>query len=403
MPKYVYNAKALSPVRILRGEIEAETKQQAINALSQMGHFPISVELLDIGSYRKNFWHLRKVSNKEMVLFTRQLSILLESGVNILQSLNMVSKQSSNGYLKMVLEDVVSKVKDGKPLSDSLASHPSVFSSLYSSMIATGEAGGNLAKTLNQLADFSEKNEEFKDSVRAALTYPVFVLCVGILTITILLVFVIPRLVNMFSDMGQVLPLPTRILIMISDALRNSWWIIIIFIFLGIFLGRRAYLKPNGKFLWDGFKLKIPFYGQITLKTEISRLMRTFSLLLSSGITLVPSMDISSSVLGNQVLKIEVQNLKEDISKGSNLSAVFKKSKFFPEFVTNIVAIGEETGALEKSLSRIAEEYEKDVDRSLKTLAQMLEPMIILGVGLVVGFIVLSMLLPIFQLNLIVK
>lgn len=402
MPRYVYIAKS-QPHRTIQGDIEAQSEQDAVNKLTKMGYFPISVKSEAAILARHDVLGLQKVLSKDIVLFTRQLSTLIESGVNIINGLDIISGQASNKYLKAILGDVITKIKDGKSLSECLAVHRRVFPDLYSSMIRTGEAGGNLGQTLKRLADFLEKEEEFKNSIRASLTYPIFVFSVGALTVLVLLVFVIPRLAAMFADMGQILPLPTRILIGASNFFQNYCWIITIKILIVLFLSRRISRMPQARLSLDRFKLKFAVFGQITLKTEISRLMRTLSLLLSSGIPITSSLEICVSVVENQILKSEVIKLKDQISSGSSLSASLGSSKLFGEFITSIVSIGEETGSLDKSLIRIADDYEREVDRTLKTLTRLLEPSVILIMGLIVGFIVLSMLLPIFQINLIVK
>ncbi|MDD5465947.1 MAG: type II secretion system F family protein [Candidatus Omnitrophica bacterium] len=401
MPIFVYLAKT-DPQNTIEGEIEAESVQEAINKIGQVGYFPISVTPKVKNSRVLNKTP-KKISKHDIVLFIRQLSTLVDSGVPIVSGLNIVMSQMPNLYLKEVLGDVVGRIKDGKSFSDSLATHPEVFPRLYTAIINSGEVSGSLKTTLTRLADFLEKEEEFRNSVRLALVYPAFVFCVGVLTVIVLIGFVIPRLVNMFEDMGQVLPLPTKILIEASVVFSKYWIIIIALALVVIFFLRRLYLSPPGRLAWDKFKLKLMVLGEITLKTEISRLTRTLSLLLSGGLSLVPSLDIVSSILENRVLKLETSQIKADIIGGLSLSNSMKKCKLFPNFVTNIVIIGEETGTLKKSLMRIADDYERDVDRSLKSLARMLEPVIILGVGLVVGFIVLAMLLPIFQINLIAR
>lgn len=398
MPKYIYTAKS-QPQTTVQGKLEAETEQEAINKLTKMGYFPISVknekDVLDAGASRR-FW---KVPKKEIVLFTRQLSSLIESGVNILNSLNIIAEQAPNKYLRVVLGDILAQIKDGKPLSDSLAAYPNLFPALYVAMIRTGESSGNLNETARRLADLLEKQDEFKSSVRAALVYPFFLIGVGIITVTVLLTFVIPRLVVMFEDMGQALPLPTQILINLSSFLEHYWWLILAVIFILVFLFKRAYSKPQGKASIDRFRLRIPLLGEIILKTEISNMMRTLSLLLSSGLPIISSLEIAISILDSEVLKKELEQFKGEISQGASFSSCLKTSNYFPVFVTNIVTVGEETGALDRSLLRIAEDYEKDTDRYLKTLTRLLEPSIILIMGLIVGFIVLSMLLPIFQIN----
>ncbi|MEW6101851.1 MAG: type II secretion system F family protein [Candidatus Omnitrophota bacterium] len=402
MPKFIYTAKD-SPQKAVQGEIEAESEQDAINKITRLGLFPVSVKSEDLTITRKGVLHLRRISSKEIVLFTRNLTTLIESGVNILNSIAIVSKQASNKYLRSVLNDISSKIKEGKSLSDSLISHPGYFSGLYTSMIHSGEVGGNLEQALKRLADYLEKEDEFKDSIRASLVYPAFVFSVGALTIIFLLTFVIPRLVTMFEDMGQSLPLPTKILIWVSTLLSTYGWAILLSGFVLVFFIKRFMKSQQGKSVWDEFILKRPFFGALVLRVEVSRLMRTLSLLLASGIPVVYAMDTANTVLDNRVLKNEIEKFKEKIKGGASFSNCLNESKLFPEMVVNIVSVGEETGTIEKSLLRIAEGYEKEVDRILKALMRLLEPFIILIMGLIVGFIVLSMLLPIFQINLIVR
>lgn len=402
MPRYFYTAKS-DPTNAIQGEIEASSEQDAINKLNQMGYFPVSLSAEHLSLEQQNILRIHKVNNSEIILFTRQLASLLESGVNIIRGLQIIVNQTQNKYFKIVLYDIVSKIKDGKPLSDTLALHPKLFSGLYISMIYSGEVGGNLELSLKRLADFLEKEEEFRNSIRAALTYPFFVMAVGFLTVIVLLTFVIPRLVTMFEDMGQALPLPTRMLIDLSGFLRSYWWMIIAVITICVFVSRRLYKSEEGRLFGDSLKLKVKLWAELITKTEIGRLSRTLSLLLSSGITMVHALDISRSMISNQVLINETQKIKEQITTGQSFSNSIKGSRLFPDFVVNIITIGEESGSLEKALLRIADDYEKDVDRTLKTLSRLLEPAMILVMGLIVGFIVLSMLLPIFQINLIVQ
>ncbi len=402
MPRYTYIAKS-QPNQTIQAEIEAESEQEVINKLKMMGYFPISIKSQGLVQNRQIAWRLRKSSKKDIAVFTRQLSNLVEAGINILNSLNIILMQTLNKYLKAVLSDIISKIKDGRSLSESMSAHPYLFSNLYTSMVHSGEVGGSIQQSLKRLADFLEKEEEFKNSLAAALIYPAFVFGVGTLTVIILLGFVIPKLITMFEDMGQILPLPTRILMSVSGFLRGYWWLILAALFISIFFLRRLYQSPQGRIQCDRLKLKTIILGKIILETEISRMMRTLSLLLSGGMPIVYSLDVTISVIENQVMKMQMQKFKEQISSGLSFSACLKGSKLFPAFVRDIVSVGEETGTLEKSLLRIADNYEKEVDRSLKTLTRLLEPVIILAMGLIVGFIVLSMLLPIFQINLIVK
>lgn len=401
MSKFIYIAKS-SPREIVEGSIEAESQQAAIAKITKMGFYPISV-YPEIHSFsEREAFGAQRVAQRDIVLFTQQLASLVESNIDIIKAMMIIAKQIRNRYFKLVLNDVIVQVENGKSLSESLAFFPQLFPTMYSSMVHIGEVGGNLATTLKCLADFMEKEEEFRDSLKSSLTYPFFVLGVGVLTVFVILVFVIPRLVGMFSDMGQVLPLPTRVLINTSHFLYQSWWVIILAIFLAVFFLCRFYRNPQGRMFLDRLKLKAAIVGPIILKTEISRFTRTLSFMLTSGMQISSALEICSSVLDNQVLKAEVAQFKKQIDGGASLSIAFSASRFFPELVTSIVSTGEQTGSLEKSLGRIADDYEKEVDRGLKTLIRLSEPLIILVVGLIVGFIVLSMLLPIFQINLMV-
>ncbi len=401
MPKFVYTAKS-NPGAVIQSVIEAESEQAAVNRLLEMEYFPISVhpENTYLNKHQNRF---RKVTRKDLAIFTCQLSSLIESGINILNSLYIITNQTANKYFKAILDDVSVKIKDGKSLSESLAVYDTTFPVLYTSIIHSGEASGNLEKVIKSLAEFLEKDEEFKASIRASLTYPFFIAIVGILTVAVLMGFVIPKLVTMFADLGQSLPLPTIILINTSRFLTHYWWIIFSVSFLSIFSLQRIYKTNLGKAFLDDLKLKIPLFGEIVLKSEIARLTRTFSLLVSSGLAVVIALKVTISTIGNQVLKNELEKFKEQIIKGSSFSNCLRSSKLFPSFATNIITVGEEGGSLEKSLSRVADEYDKDVDRLLKAITKLIEPVIILVMGVVIGFIVLSMLLPIFQINLVAR
>lgn len=402
MPKYNYCAKS-SPNKTISGVIEAESEQDAVSKLTKIGYFPLSIKQDNSEVLNKGFFGAGTLSGKDKVIFSNQFSTLVDSGVDIIKAVNIISEQTSNLLLKTVLKDVTEKIKNGASLSDSLAVYPQIFPPLYTALIHTGESSGNISDVLKKLAEFYEKEEEFKNSLLASLTYPAIVICVSVMTVVILLVFVIPRLVLMFEDMGQVLPVPTRALISISFFLRDYWWG-----FAGIaaavfIIMRRMYLNPQGRLIWDDALLMLPAIGVIVLKSELSCLTRTLSLLLSSGIPVTEALNKSCAVLNNRILKQEVLRFREEINNGANLSDSLKSSKFFPVFITSIVKIGEETGTLYKSLKRVAEDYERDVDRILKAVIRFLEPAVILVMGLIVGFIVVSMLLPIFQINLIVK
>lgn len=400
MPKFVYIAKS-KPGESMQAVMEAESEQIAVSRIIEAGYFPVSVKA-ENNLLNQQSNHFKRISRKELVIFTRQLSSLIESGVNILDSLNITTNQISNKYFKAILSDIISKIKDGKSFSESLAIHKNIFSKFYTSIIHSGEASGHLGKVVKNLADFLEKDEEFRASLRASFTYPCFIAIVGVATVGILLGFVIPKLVTMFEDLGQTLPLPTKILIAVSGFITHYWWAILAITFLSVFFFKRIINTSRGSFFIDKLRLRAPLAGEISLKSEIARLSRTLSLLISSGLAVVSALNVTITVMQNKILKMELEKFKEQVINGLSFSKCLHSSKLFPSFVTNIVSVGEEGGNLDKSLARVADEYERDVDRSLKSISRLIEPVVILIMGVIVGFIVLSMLLPIFQINLIV-
>jgi type II secretory pathway component PulF len=402
MPRYIYSAKS-QPHSTSRGIIEAKSEADAINRLAKMNLFPLSLEPEYASQPTYAFLRRQRITAKDFALFTRELSTLIDAGVTIMNALTTINDQTHNAQLRIVLKDIIERIEDGQTLSESLSSHRQIFSPLYCAIIQTGEATGNLNDVLKRLADFMDKEEELKSSLRASLTYPFFILGVGVVTVIILLTFVIPRLAAMFDDMGQILPLPTQILINSSHMLRSYWWLIASILAVLFFTINRVRKNDRGRLLWDQAKLKTTIFGEIILKSEISRLTYTLSLLLSSGIPVTTSLEITASVINNLVIKNALDACKEKITEGNSLFTAIKDSRVFPEFVASIIGIGEESGSLDKSLLRIAQTYEMDVERTIKTLTRLLEPIIILSLGVVVGFIVLAMLLPIFQINIIVK
>lgn len=402
MTRYAYTAKT-DPSKIIRGDIEADSAQDAVQKIIGLGYFPVSVHPAESPLDKKSGWVFSKFKTQELVLCTTQLSALVGSGVHILKAIGIVIEQLPNKYLKAVLLDVAEQVKGGKSLSDGLSMHPLVFSALYTSMVRSGEASGNIEEALRCLSGYLEKEEEFRDSLFQAMIYPAFIFSVSVLTIVVLLAFVIPRLVSMFSDMGQVLPLPTKILIAVSGGMRSFWWVFPVVIFFIIFFLQRMKQNPQGRISLDAFRLKLPLFGNIIVKAEIGRFMRTLSLLVAGGMSITPALEVATSTFSNYVLRQEAEKFKGLIASGSMLSQAIKDSKFFPQFSVNIISVGEETGSLEKAFFRVAQDYEAEVERNLKTVARLIEPVIILVMGLIVCFIVLSMLLPIFQINLIVR
>jgi type II secretion system protein F len=398
MPKFFYRAYTKSKEK-KEGIIEAENKNQAIEKLDRLALFPVDINESGKSSNDVIVSRIKKASLNDIVAFTRNVSNLLDAGLTILAALVLVSRQTWKSSIRLVIDRLIESLKEGKTLSDSLAQHPNAFSKLYVALIKSGEAGGFLEEAMRRLADFIETEEELRTKVRSAMVYPALIAIVGLATIFILLSFVVPKIVLVFEDFGEAMPIPTQILINISAVLSQYWWMIILSIILVIFVINRILSNSEGRILFDRLKLNIPVVGRVILKRQIERFSRVLATLLGNGVTILPSLEIVRDIMENSILKQEVEKIRVEVHDGSSLSKALKKAKHFPASLVNIVSVGEESGSLEKVLKKMSDSYERDIDRDLRTFTSLLEPMMILIMGLIVAFIVTAMLLPIFEIN----
>ncbi|MCM8779520.1 MAG: type II secretion system F family protein [Candidatus Omnitrophica bacterium] len=401
MPKFVYKAKE-GPERIVEGIMEAETREQVVDRLQGMGYFPISVAEESVLKGEGSFLFPEgRIKRSELAVFTRQLSDLLDSGITLLRALNLIEEQTENLVLRGIISTLAREIKEGKRFSDSLLKFPQNFSRLYVALVKAGEVGGMLDEVLLGLADYLEKEEELRARVRSALAYPLLMAGVGVATIFILMSFVIPRLAGIFKDMGQNLPVPTLLLIKLGDFLQNFWWLVLAFFSFIFFVFRRRAQTAEGSLFFDRIKLNFPLFGGLIKKSEIARFCRTLSTLLRNGVPMLGALDTVIPVINNSVIRKEIERMHNEVRDGLSLSQTITKSPYFPPLVSNMIAVGEEGGVLENSLMKVAESFEREVERIVKVITSLIEPALILVMGSVVGFIVISMLLPIFQLNLV--
>lgn len=408
MTTFAYRARTKSG-RIVADTMESDTKASIISKLQQMDYFPIEVvekSGKDTGfSIKKeiSLQRSRRVRAKDITLFTRQLSNLINAGMPLLKALTVLARQTENGKLAEMIKDLKNEVQDGKALSDALAKHPQAFSKLYLGMIKAGEAGGVIEVILNRLADFSEQQQALKDKVKSALAYPVITSLVGVGTIIFLLTFVIPRFVTMFQDIGKTLPLPTRILIATSNILKGYWWFYLPVILLAGFIIRQYAKKDEGKMVLDRIKLNLPLLGKMLRKVAIANFTRTLGTLIKNGVPILTGLNMAKDTIGNRVIAQELVRIHNNVKDGDSLARPLARSKEFPPIVADMVAIGEETGKIEDTLVNVADFYDAEIENTVKTLTSLLEPIIILIMGVVVGFIVLAMLLPVFQISAVLK
>lgn len=392
-----------------KGFVDAPGMSVARQQLREEGIYPVDIHparekktsaltgALEIGFFQK-------VSAKEVSIFTRQLSTLLGAGIPLVPSFSVLLAQTRKPILQKILAQIRADLNEGKSLTSSMENFPRVFPPFYINMVKAGEASGTINLVLERLADFSENQQALLSKIRSALAYPLIMLLVGSLVIFLLMTFVVPRITEIFSDMKQTLPLITVILIAVSNFLKSFWWLIGLVVAAAI--AAFKYLTKGteaGRRFWDSVRLKAPVWGQVNLKIAIARFARTLATLLESGVPLLAAMEIVRNVVNNISIGEMIGRAAKDVEEGQSLASPLAASGLFPPMVTEMIAVGEQSGSLEKMLNRIAVSYETEVQSDIMVMTSLLEPLMILVMGLLVGFIVFSILLPIFEMNQLIK
>lgn len=406
MPVYEYRALNTSG-RAVKGIVDADSSRAARLKLRRNGIFPTELhEEAEAQGDKREFdvlRFLRRVKLQEVAITVRQLSTLLSAGLPLVESLTAIIEQVPNPALKKIVTQVRERVNEGSSLADAFAQHPRIFSSLFVNMTRAGERSGALEIVLERLADFTENQVAFRHKVSAAMVYPILMTFVGIGVLGFLLGYVIPTVTQIFEDLKQTLPLPTLILMMASDALRRFWWVGVVVLAL-MLLGIDRYSRTEaGRLVLDRVKIKAPIFGPLALKVAIARFTRTLAILLRSGVPVLTSMDIVKNVVSNRVLEHVIEEARDNIREGQDIAPPLRRSQLFPPMATHMIAVGEKSGKLEDMLMRVADTFETDVETTVQGLTALIEPLMILLMGSVIGFIALSILLPIFQINQIVK
>ncbi|MEW6237590.1 MAG: type II secretion system inner membrane protein GspF [Candidatus Omnitrophota bacterium] len=399
--RYQYKAKKLTG-EVIEGVLEADNQKLVINKLQKMQVFPISVRQLGAGRGMNadvSFHALRRISGRDVTTFSREISDLLKAGLPLVRCLDVIAQQTPNPRFIQVIKSVNSDVSGGTALADALAKHPKIFNPLYSSMVRAGELGGMLDSVMDRLAAFMEAEQETRSKIIAALTYPAFMVVVCIGVITVLFTVVVPNFMVMFEESDIDLPVSTQMLLNVSTFFSSYWWVFFLVAGMVIFLFRK-YLKTDaGRLQFDRFKLNLPLLGDMIRKREIAKFARTLGTLLANGVTILKALAITEQVITNKILKNEIDKFADNIKEGEKLSTRMEESDIFPPVAVNMVAVGEETGNLETTLQRVADTFESETDRLIKTLTSIIEPVMIVVMAVVVGFIVFAMIMPIFTIS----
>lgn len=399
MPVFLYKA-ADQRGRTLDGVMEAPDAKAVVERLHREAYFPI--EVVPQAERRPILPALggRRIKHRELLAFTQQLATLLEAGLPLDRALSVLEELAGNPRLKAVIGDLLRSVRGGSSFGEALAKHhPRPFSRLYINMVRAGEKGGALESTLRRLAEFLEAAQEFREAILSALIYPILLTTVSGAAVIFLLTFVIPRFAAIFADLGQTIPLPTQLLLIASRLITEYWWVLAGLALAGALGARILLATREGRLAWDRAWLRAPLVGAVVLKMEVSRFARTLGTLLRSGVPMLAALEVVRDVLGNQLLVRAMDQLREGVKRGAGLSVPMGQSRVFPPLALHMVRVGEETGRLEEMLLKVAETFETDVRVAVKRLIGLLEPSIILVMGLVVGFIVVAVLMAIFSIN----
>jgi type IV pilus assembly protein PilC len=399
MITFAYQARDASG-RIVSGIQDALNEDNAVTSLMSRGLMVLSLQEKSIASKtRKKVWTVKET---DLVLFTRQLATMIEAGISLVQGLTALYDQADpkrQRNLRHVVSDVTTRVQGGETFHEAIAKHPRVFNRLFVSMVKAGESGGLLAEILERLAGFLEATARLKKKVKSAMTYPVIVVCIAFAITTFLIVRVVPIFGEIFKDFGAKLPAPTQFLIDVSDFVRSEWYFLVLGI-VGTIVGVRTFVRSKrGKEIWDKWKLKLPVFGPLTHKIAMSRFARTFAQLIRSGVPILEVIDIVGGAAGNDVIEKGIKSVGADVEKGDNLSVAMSKKPIFPPMLLRMVAAGESTGKIDNMLEKMADFWDEEIEAMLDALTSLIEPMLIVFLGVIVGGIVIAMFLPIFKLN----
>jgi type IV pilus assembly protein PilC len=403
MPVFAYEAVD-NRGRKIKAEVEAVSAQEAANKVHSMGYFPTTVKEKQIsaaptgGKGKKKMFVMGGVSQKQLTQFTQQLSILQDAGLPIVRSLKILEAQMKPCLMKVILGQVAEDVESGSSLSEALAKHPKAFDKLYVNMIKAGEAGGVLDTILQRLAMFMEKSQKLKRKIIAASIYPIAVMSIATIIVAGIMIFVVPSFKKVFQDVGRNLPFVTQLLMSIADVVRSFWFLIPGIPFAIIVTVNTVGRTKNGRLLIDRFKLNAPLFGMIIKKATVSRFCRTLGTLITSGVPILEALSIVKNAIGNEVVANAVQTVHDSIREGETIAEPLATTNVFDDICINMIDVGEETGELDKMLIKIADNYDDEVDAAVGALMSIMEPILIIGMGLTIGFIVVALFLPLVDL-----
>ncbi|HYT25863.1 MAG TPA: type II secretion system F family protein [Actinomycetota bacterium] len=391
--------------RMIGGTLDADSQGTVAARLRQMGYAPVSIEVAKQAALRKELSlpGMGRVKPKDLAVFSRQFATMINSGLSLLRALSILGDQTQNKRLAGVVLEVRDEVEKGTALSAALARHPKVFNRLYLSMVRAGEVGGFLDQVLVKLAETLEKEVELRGKVKSAMTYPVVVFAMVLLIVTAMLIFIVPMFKNLYGQLGGTLPLPTRVLVGVSDLVKRGFVFVLPGIVVVTFGFRRLLATPSGRYRLDAFKLRAPVFGVLFHKTALSRFSRTLATLLRSGVPILQALEIVSDTVNNGVMAKAIKDVQDSVREGESLAGPLEKHAVFPPMVVQMMAVGEETGALDTMLTKVADFYDQEVEAVVNALTSLIEPILIAVMGAAVGGMVIALYMPMFNIINLVK
>ncbi|MFN4249431.1 type II secretion system F family protein [Deinococcus sp.] len=400
MPVFEYRVRDRSG-KVLKSQMEAETANQVRDALRAKNLMIVEIKAPKSGlnaDIKIPFLDNRPPNLKQVAIFSKQLATLINAGVPLVQSLAILQKQIEHKGFQTVVKNMRADVESGTPLSDAIVKYPKIFNRLYVNLVRAGETSGTLDAVLERIADFQEKDLALRGKIKSALTYPVVVLVFAILITYFLLTTIVPQFAGILAQMNAPLPLITRVLMAVSDFLKNSGLLIFVIGAVVTFAYRAYYKTPNGRVVIDDIKLRLPIFGNLTQKSAIASFARTFGLLISSGVNIIESLEITKGTANNAIVEESIENAKNVVMVGEQMSSSLATSKVFPPMVVSMISIGEETGSLDNMLGKVGDFYDREVDEAVDSMTAAIEPLMIVFLGGIVGVIVAGMFLPMFAI-----
>lgn len=408
MPTYSYKAVSAAG-EVITGSMDARDVDAVVERLHELGHLPMRVAessaaanamaSSNANSVRRGLFRRRGISQDDLMALTRELATLLRAGMPLDRCLDIMMGMASSPQVAALLTQIQTDIRAGSSLSKALEAHKLIFDRLYLNMVRAGEAGGALELVLFRLAEFMDRSKQLKETITSAMIYPLILVAVSVLSVLLLLMFVVPQFTQMFDQAGKALPVPTQVVIAVGNFVRDDWWILLLLFIAVVWFMRRQLSDPVSRYRWDRWFLGLPLFGDLVRKLEVARMARTLGTLLENGVVLLSGLNIAKETLSNSVLRSGLEQVSAELREGKGIAKPLQQTGLFPKLAVHMIQVGEETGRLKELLIQVADVYDREAQTTIKRLLTLIEPVLILSLGLIIGGIIMSILLAILSVN----